>query len=240
MIEAACDAVRDGERSKESARQGQGQQRIALGTLPCLRDVASGSAAPNRVDDGDHDEDFDCHDDRAVIQPLPVTVYLGRELIVVLHQPAKYQCENQWRTGPATLLHPVTQNPEGKTDPPVAHGIGRDPGAHEQHGDDARNDQVSRHERDLVDMTGEQHQQRRRHHVRHDDGPDHAEGQRQVDGEHVRPGAQPLDHQRAQQDRRADAAGNTERHGGNERPGLVGIVGRFRRDHATDIAAAKA
>jgi hypothetical protein len=67
--------------------------------------------------------------------------------------------------------------------------------------------------------------------------PDHAERQRQIERQHVRPRTKPLNNERTEQYRRADAARNTERDGRNQRAGFVGVVRGFRCDDAANIPA---
>ena len=56
---------------------------------------------------------------------------------------------------------------------------------------------------------------------------------------HLGPGHQPVDQERAEQDRHAGAARHAERHGRHQRAALARIVGALRRDHPAHVALAK-
>ena len=108
----------------------------------------------------------------------------------------------------------------------------------DQHQDD-RDQPVALHRGDARQAVEKEEADRDRDDVGDDDGPDHGVGDRDVLGQHVRPGNQAEQQKTAEQDRHRGAAGDAEGDGRNQRAAFLGVVRRARSEHAAYVTLAE-
>ncbi len=168
-------------------------------------------------------------------QPCPVIATSGNEH-VAFDGLAEHKTENQWRARPAELFHQPTQNTKEEQCveiAPVARGLER-ADIHDYEND--RNDQRVAQCRDLGEKTAKRKAQGCAEDIGNDNAPHHRVSDVEIALEHFRPGHQPMNKERAEQDRHRRASRHSKRDSRNQCPAFFRVVGRFRRDEATHVA----
>ncbi len=174
----------------------------------------------HRVERPQHNQSKQAYDAGEAEPFQPVIVDGQKE--VLFRQLSQDQAQDQRRTGPVGLHHDPSQRAKGEHRDDVAQRVVFRKGADVTQNQNERNYQGASHLGDFGDLSQKEKTDRRRDDVGNDNDPHEGKGQREMAafggrGQHLRSRNQTLDEKCAQQDRRADAAGNPKGDGRDHR-----------------------
>ncbi len=166
-------------------------------------------------------------------------VALDRDEQIALDGVAQHHAEDQRRPRPLELLHDPADEAEEQEREQVAPLACRFEGSDIDDAEHRRQDQAVAQGREPGELRAECVAQAGAEDVGERHRPHHGIGDAEVLGQHVGAGHQPVDQERAKQDRHGGAAGDAESDCRHQRAAFLRVVGAFRRDHAAHIALAE-